>query len=43
VPHHQYSSRIVPVAISLVIAIVCAVVLTMTIRDSMAPNRGQNR
>jgi hypothetical protein len=41
VPHHQYSSRIVPVAISLVIAIVCAVVLTMTIRDSMAPNRGQ--
>ena len=32
-PYHQYGSRIVPVANSLVIAIVCAVILTMTIRD----------
>ena len=32
-PYHQHSSRIVPVTISLVIAIVCAIILMVMIRD----------
>jgi len=33
VPYHQDSSRIVPATISLVIAIICAIVLTIMIHD----------
>lgn len=32
-PYHQDSSRIVPVTISLVIAIICVIILTVMIRD----------
>jgi hypothetical protein len=33
VPYHHDSSRIVPVTISLAIAIVCVIILTVMIRD----------